>query len=232
MSCSLTSTSAAPVASMIRRRTSAPAPITSTRPGCMTASAARCSRGIASSSSLTRRTSATAIRLWWMIAASYSGSPSASAATVVTEPASPTRVAACANGTALAGPGDRCVDVGGRGRDLLGRGWVGRQVPLGHAHAADVDAGPVRGVPGPEHELRGAPSDVDHEEGPLAPAGMPVVAPANDSAPSSSPLITSGRTPRIPATPAMNSARLDTSREADVATNRRGGLPAARSTSA
>ena len=49
MSCSLTSTSAKPNRVMIRSRMSAPAPITSTRPGCMTGMAARSARVMASS---------------------------------------------------------------------------------------------------------------------------------------------------------------------------------------
>ena len=59
-----------------------------------------------------------------------------------------------------------------------------------------------------------------------------MVAPVKDSAPSSAPLMTSGRTPRTAATPASNCSRLDTSRDAEVATKRRGGLPASRSSPA
>ena len=88
------------------------------------------------------------------------------------------------------------------------------------------------GCPDPSTNSVDPPPMSTTRKGARAPAGMPVVAPANDSAPSSAPLMTSGSTPRMSRTPATNSARLDTSREAEVATNRSGGLPASRSRSA
>ena len=70
MSCSLTTTSLIPNSSISTRRISDPAPITSTRPGCMTGIAARRDRGAASRSAATARTSSTAIREPWMASAS------------------------------------------------------------------------------------------------------------------------------------------------------------------
>ncbi len=87
---------------MTTRRISAPAPMTSTRPGCITGSAARRARVAVSSPAVTDRTPPTGMREPWMAAASYSGSARASAATVVTDPASPTSVAVSSTGTSAA----------------------------------------------------------------------------------------------------------------------------------
>ena len=76
-----------------------------------------------------------------MRAGSYAGRSSAIAATVVTEPARPTRVRArvqrhrpAATSSAASMSARAAADLGG------GRGRVASQVPLGHPHAADVDA--------------------------------------------------------------------------------------------
>ena len=58
------------------------------------------------------------------------------------------------------------------------------------------------------------------------------VAPMKDSAASSSPVTTSGSTPRRSRTPATNSSRFSTSREAEVATNRTRSAPVARTAAA
>ncbi len=75
------------------RRTSAPAPITSTRPGCMTGSAARSSWVMASSSSSPRRPAGAVTVAPWIAPGRSGRAPSASAATVVTVPATPTSAA-------------------------------------------------------------------------------------------------------------------------------------------
>ena len=61
--------------------------MTSTRPGCITPSSARSLRVIASKREVTSCTFDADIRLPWMRSESYSSSPSAIAATVVTDPA-------------------------------------------------------------------------------------------------------------------------------------------------
>ncbi len=116
MSCSLTRISATPVYATIADRTSDPAAITSTRPGWTTGLADRFSRLEYSSSSQTRWTSAAVIRAPWMRAASYSHMPSASAATVVTDPARPTMRSGTTQRHRLRHFCDRSVDVVTRGR--------------------------------------------------------------------------------------------------------------------
>src|SRR5918993_1028630 len=93
MSCSLATTAGMPARSMITRSTSAPAAITSARPGCMIGTSSRPAKGIASRSFVTFATSSYDTRAWWIRAGSYSRRSSAMPTTVVTEPASPTSVA-------------------------------------------------------------------------------------------------------------------------------------------
>src|SRR5262249_24139703 len=151
----------------------APAPITSTRPGCMTGMAARPARVMASSRPAISWTCPAGIRAWWMRAGSYSSRPRAIAATVVTDPASPTSVAAFSPDTAAAASGPGRVGLVGAGAVVLG-GGLGRrggggvvvQVPLGQPDAADVPrAGARHPVGSPQDELGGAAADVGDEVG-------------------------------------------------------------------
>src|SRR5215472_12727850 len=102
MSCSLATISSKPNLRMIRSRIKAPAPITSTRPGWITLIAARCSWSIPSKLTVTSCTRAALSRAWWIRAGSYWARFKATAVSVVTEPANPTRVCALATGTASA----------------------------------------------------------------------------------------------------------------------------------
>ena len=61
--------------------------------------------------------------------------------------------------------------------------------------------------------------------GPTGRAGSVLTAPRKDSAASSSPLMTSGSTPRISRIPSMKTWRLAASRVAEVATKRRSVAP-------
>jgi lysozyme len=70
MSCSLAVTSSNPHSRMTVSSTSAPAAMTSTRPGCITGSAARAARSIASSPAVTSPTFVAEIRAWWMASGS------------------------------------------------------------------------------------------------------------------------------------------------------------------
>ena len=175
-----------------RRRISAPAPITSTRPGCMTGSAARSSWVIASSRAVT---SAHVGRPGRGRGGCGPGrtpaGPSAIAATVVTEPASPTRVRASASGTVSPASRDRRLDVGaGRRRPAPAVGGSScrcRSVIRTQPTSTDRAAAAPRRVA--EHELGRAAADVDDEER-RGPGSLPAssrVAPAKDSAASSSP---------------------------------------------
>ncbi len=90
MSCSDAMSSGRPVANMIRSMTSAPAAMTSARPGCMTPRAARSrSRHRDQSFGDFVNCGGRDARDRWIRRASYSSRPSASATTVVTVPASP-----------------------------------------------------------------------------------------------------------------------------------------------
>src|SRR5690606_1567502 len=57
------------------------------------------------------------------------------------------------------------VDVRRGGGDLVGGGRVGAQVALGEADRSHVQADPVGGGGGAEHQLGGAAADVDHQRG-------------------------------------------------------------------
>ena len=77
-----------------RRRISAPAPMTSARPGCMHGSSSARATGIATSRSTTRARRSTATTAWSIAFRSYAGRSSTPAATVSAVPATPTTVAA------------------------------------------------------------------------------------------------------------------------------------------
>ena len=141
MSCSLTTTSAQPEPVDQRESTSAPAPMTSTRPGCMTGSAARSARVIASSRVATARdVGGRDARQVDARRRRTPRSPSASAATVVTEPARPTAVRACSTGTTSRGPAASAASMSASAAATWRAvGGSSAQVPLGQPDAADVD---------------------------------------------------------------------------------------------
>ena len=144
MSDSEATTASAPARSRMIRRISAPAPITSARPGCMT--------GVRQP--LLRRGGEQVRGHLGHVGGGdpgvvdalgpYSVRPSASAVTVVTDPASPTKVRGPAGVDRGERPVDRAGDVLLGRRDLRRRRRVVVQVPLGHPDAADVDADRAR----------------------------------------------------------------------------------------
>ena len=202
--------------------------MTSTRPGWITGIAARSSWVDASRRPVISRTCSSGIRAWWIAAGSYVSSPRAIAATVVTEPASPTRVrppAVRAGRPPRPGPGPpRCPPSWRRSArpSACRRPAAGHQVPLGQPDAADVDG------PRGRHRRcrrgrtrwsrRRCPRPGTGAAGRAAPSSR--VAPVKESSASWSPVITSGSTPRMSTTPRTKSSRFCASRDAEVATNR------------
>ena len=180
------------------RSTSAPAPITSTRPGCMNGSAARASWVIASSRSATRRTSSARDPAWWMRSGSYARQVQRHRRDRGDRAGQADQGPRLVERHGLAAPARsprRCRRAPPPPRAAVGGSDV--QVPLGHPYAADVDRPRRAGTASvAEHELGRAAADVDDEARARrrSPASSRV-APANDSAASSSPVTTSGSTP-------------------------------------
>jgi hypothetical protein len=192
----------------------------------MTACAARSGALMRSSRVDTISTSPAETRDRWIRPESYVCRPSASAATVVTDPARPTAVRALPTGTTLAQPHDRLVDVGGGCCHLSARRRVVVQVPLGEPDRADVDRQRRLDSRRAEDQLGGPPADVDDEERAVR-GSRSRVAPSKDSAASSSPLITSGSRASTSRTISVNASRLPASRVALVATMRTASTPSA-----
>src|SRR5680860_532200 len=89
MSASDTSIESTVVHLSTRSRISAPAPITSARPGCMNGNAIRSVTVIRSSRSVAACTAATGRFAWWILSRWYDGRSNTAAATVVIVPATP-----------------------------------------------------------------------------------------------------------------------------------------------
>ena len=151
--------------STIRRQTRAPAPMTSTRPGCMNPSAARSARRIVSSSVQAATTSLDRQRGEVDAGGVVRGQPQRLGGDGGDRPGQPHQRGHPAQVDRRGGLVDRGVDVGGGGRHLGRRRRVAAQVPLGHPDAADVDRPGLVDVEGAADELGGPAAEVDHEVG-------------------------------------------------------------------
>src|SRR5664280_244861 len=157
-----------------------------------------------------------------MRAGSQSSNPSSSAATVVTEPANPTSVAAWSSGTAerttssassMSASASSIWDgAGGSSRRCRS---VSRTQPMSTEIAASTDSDPTM------YSVDPPPMSTTRYGVGNAPVAISRVAPAKDSSASALPATTSAATPRISVTPRSNSARLAASRVAalDCGTN-------------
>src|SRR5690625_104933 len=225
MSCSLVRTVVRPPAASDTKVTtsdqmSAPAPMTSTRPGCMKPREARWARvaprSAAHEASTVRvGTSAPSIR-----SRSYAGRPSACAVTVVTDPATPTMVRTSSSGSSewTCSSSVRmslraaltCLPVGGSDRRWRS---VMRTLPI-------FTETPALGTSSPRTNSVDPPPMSTTRIGRSCSGPMTLAAPAKDRAASSWPLMTSGSTPRSLRTPETNVCRFPASRVAEVATKR------------
>ena len=197
--------------------------MTSTRPGCMTGSAARSARVIASSRvghrpHLRRREP----RAGGCASGSYAGRSERERRDRRHRPGQADGGAGPLDRDDLADQLERGVDVGLRGGDLRG----GRRVvDAGGARSAGRSrrrpSGRPRPASVPEHQLGRAAADVHDEERARRAGSRPRVAPSKDSAASSSPLTTSGcDAERLAHHLARRPSRLRASRVALVATMR------------
>src|SRR5690606_20730386 len=226
MSCSLTMTSSNPPRVRIRSSTSAPPPMTSTLPGCMTGSAARCARVAASICAVTSWTSRAGIRDPWIRAESYSGSPIANAATVVTEPARPTmRSAVSKPVTAIACDTAASMSVVAASISAGVGGSVRRWRSVIRTHPTfSLTLAPTRESPTTNSVEPPPMSTTATRPG----TSSTETAPAKLRAASSSPEMTSGTSPSRARTPSTNTSALSASLDAEVATIRTACAPAAR----
>ena len=152
------------------------------------------------------------------------------AATVVTVPDSPTRHAASRIGTASA-----ARPMASRTSARIALTWAGVAGSERRWRSA-IRTQPIFTLviacgcrSGPPRMTSVDPPPMSNTKGGAARFGRPITAPRNESSASSCPEMTSGTTPVIRSTPATNAARLATSRDAEVATNRkRSGLFASR----
>ena len=166
MSCSLTTTSDSPNSSMSTRRISAPG-ADDVDPARVhdrqRRAASRGSRPAGRRSPRGRRPPGSGSRGWRR--RRRRAGRSASAATVVTEPARPTRVAASPTGTSARTTASAARMSASARATSSAVGRVAVQVPLGQPDAADVDrAGRAHAGGVAEHELGRAAADVDHQE--------------------------------------------------------------------
>ena len=156
----------------------------------------------------------------WIADASYSVRPSATAVTVVTEPARPTSVARLGERNHLAARAIAASTSATSAVDLVARRRVGREVPLGQPHAADVDAARRDRLGRCRARTRSSRRRC-RRRGTAAPRpASPRVAPANDSRPPRRRSRPRARRRCRASTPATNSSRFAASRDAEVATNR------------